>query len=88
MRIKKNYVLRKIAENWMVLPLAEETINFSGMLTLNDSGVMLWNLLEKGTTKDALVAAMLAEYEVSEEVAAADVDSFLEKLIQAGCVEE
>lgn len=86
MRIKKNYVLRQIAESWVVLPLAEETINFSGMLTLNESGAMLWKLLETGADQDALVEALTSEYTVSAEQAKADVDEYLNKLIRAGCV--
>ena len=87
MKIKKNFVLRKIAENWMVLPLAEETVNFSDMLTVNDSGAMLWKRLEDGCDKETLVQVLLDEYEVSREEAEADVEGFLEKLVQTGCVE-
>lgn len=86
MRVKENYVLRQIAETWVVLPLAEETVNFSGMLTLNDSGAMLWKLLEKESDRKALVNALTSEYTVSDEQAANDVDEFLDKLIQAGCI--
>ena len=86
MKIKEGYVLRQIATTWVVLPLGAETVNFSGMLTLNDSGAMLWRVLEKTGDKYALVRALTAEYVVSEEQAAEDVDEFLNKLIQAGCL--
>ncbi|MBE7056436.1 MAG: PqqD family protein [Ruminococcaceae bacterium] len=88
MKIKDGYVLREVAGNWIVLPLASETVNFSGMLTLNNSGVVLWRLLEQGASKDRLVKALTDEYEVSLEQAASDVDSFINKLINTGCVEE
>ena len=87
MKIKKNFVLRNVTDTWMVLPLAEETVNFSDMLTLNESGAMLWGVLEQGCEREALIDALMAEYEVSAEVAAADVEDFLNKLIQAGCIE-
>ena len=87
MTIKKNYVLRKVANTWIVLPLGAEAVNFGGMLTLNDSGAMLWNVLKQGGDREALVSALTAEYEVSCEEARADVDAFLEKLIHAGCME-
>lgn len=86
MKIKENYALRQIAGTWAVLPLGAATLNFNGMLTLNESGVMLWKLLEQGSDKAGLTAALLAEYEVSAEEAAADVDEFLDKLSQAGCL--
>jgi len=88
MRIKKDYALRQIADTWVVLPLAAETVNFSGMLTLNDSGAMLWKVLERKCDVDALTEALVAEYEVTEEQARVDAEEFLNKLIQAGCIEE
>ena len=88
MKIKKDYALRQIADTWVVLPLAAETVNFSGMLTLNDSGAMLWKTLEKECSVDALTDALMAEYEVEREQAKADAEEFLNKLIQAGCIEE
>ncbi len=88
MRIKKDYVLRQVVDTWVVLPLGAEAVNFAGMLTLNESGAMLWQVLEQGCDRDALVKALTAEYEVSEAEAGADVDAFLNKLLQAGCVEE
>ena len=87
MRLKKDYVLRQVAETWVVLPLAAETVNFSGMLTLNDSGAMLWRVLEKDCRVEALVEALLDEYEVEEAVARQDAEVFWEKLVQAGCLE-
>ncbi len=87
MILKKDFALRQIADEWIVLPLAAETVNFNGMLNLNESGAMLWKVLEQDCSKEALVRALLEEYEVSEEQAAADAEEFLNKLIEAGCIE-
>ena len=84
--LKKDFALRQIADMWVVLPLGAQAVDFSAMLTLNESGAMLWKAMESGTDRNGLVAALLAEYEVTETEAAADVDAFLEKLAQAGCL--
>lgn len=88
MRIKKDYVLRQVAQTWVVLPLAEETVNFSGMLKLNDSGAKLWKALEQGADAHGLARVLMAEYTVTGEEALADAEAFLQKLIRAGCVDE
>lgn len=88
MKIKKNFVLRQVADTWVVLPLGEATVDFKGMLTLNESGILLWRLLEKGTTREALAAALTEEYEVSETEALADADEFVQKLRVVGCLAE
>ena len=87
MKLKKNFVLRQVAGTWVVLPLGAETVNFSGMLQLNDSGAMLWRVLEAGGNQEALVEALLGEYDVTREQAEADVQEFLAKLTQAGCMQ-
>lgn len=87
MKIKENFVLRKVAGTYAVLALAEATVDFNGLLTLNESGVMLWKLIENGSTKEELAKALTEEYEVSFDEALADVNEFLEKLNKAGCLE-
>lgn len=87
MKIKSDFVLRQVAGTWIVLPLAEKTISFSGMLTLNDSGAMLWKLLERGCDQGELVCALTSEYAVSEEQAGMDVQEFIDKLKNAGCLD-
>lgn len=86
MKINKNYVLRNVADTWIVLPLAEESVNFTGMMTLNESGVMLWKRLEQGAEPEDLVSALTSVYNVSAEQAHRDVMEFTEKLISAGCI--
>lgn len=87
MKLSKNFALRQVANTWVVFPLADSTVNFNGLLKLNDSGVILWRALESGTDRDALADALTSEYDVSRETALADVDEFIETLIQAGCIE-
>lgn len=87
MKIKENFVLRQIAGAWVVLTLGSATLDFNGMLTLNESGVLLWRLLERGCERENLVTTLLKEYDVQTSIAEADVDEFLEKLKKAGSLE-
>ena len=88
MKLNKTFVLRQVAGNWVVLPLSDATVNFNGMLSLNETGVMLWKLLEQGSTREALAQALTDEYDVTYDQALADVDEYLGKLARAGCLEE
>ena len=88
MKINDKFVLRQVAGAWIVLSIAEKTVDFNGMLTLNETGLMLWKLLEQGSTREALVQALTDEYDVTYEQALADVDEYLEKLKRVGCLEE
>lgn len=87
MKIKSTFALRNIAGSWVALPLGEATVDFTGMLTLNETGVLLWRMLEGGCTREDLINGLLSEYEVAEADAARDVDAFVAKLNGAGCIE-
>ena len=87
MKVRDDYIMRPVADTWAVVPVGEAAKAFKGMLTLNESGALLWNLLKKGASKEELVKALRAEYSVSEETAFSDVDEFLAKLKEAGALE-
>jgi hypothetical protein len=88
MKVSDKFVLRQVAGEWIVLPIAEKTVNFNGMLALNETGLMLWKLLENGTSREALAKALTDEYDVTFAEALADVDEYLGKLDRVGCLEK
>ena len=60
----------------------------SKYLSVNPSATLLWRHLVEGTTRDELVAALAAEYELPEDRAGADVDAFLADLRRRELLEE
>ena len=87
MKIKNNFLLRQVAETWVVMPIGQEMLDFNGMLTLNETGAFLWQKLQEGADLEALVAALTAEYDVDADTARADALGFLVKLTASGCTE-
>ncbi len=87
MKIKEGFVLRTIAGSNIVVPVGKASVDFNGMITLNDSAAFLWQKLEAGAELDDLVAALLAEYEVDEATARGCSADFIAKLQEAGCIE-
>ena len=66
--------LRSIAgEHFLIVLHAGE----SKMFSLNGMGLWFWQHLERPVAKKDLLAAMLAEYEVTEEAAGTEIDRFL-----------
>lgn len=88
MKIRDNYVLKNTADTWVVIPLGDDAVDVNRLLTLNDSGALLWRALESGADRASLISAMTEEYDVGDDVAATDVDAFIDALIKAGCIEE
>ena len=79
LKLKDGFILRQIAGETMVIPSGGE-LNLNMMITLNETGCFLWERLQKGSTEDALVAALLEEYDVDEATARIQVVKFVEKL--------
>ena len=87
MKIKDDFILKKIAGSYVVVPVRKRAVDFSGIIKLSESGAFLWELLEKGAERDELVAALLSEYDVDEATASADADRFINSLNEAGLIE-
>ena len=87
MKIKDDFVLKKIAGSYVVVPVRSRAVDFSGIIKLTESGAFLWKQLEDGADREELIAKMLEEYEVDEATAAADIDRFILKLGEADLIE-
>lgn len=87
MKIKKGFMLRNIANNYIVVAVGEASKDFSGVINLNETGAFLWEKISNGCNEDQLVECLLEEYNVSEEVARNDVKTFVNKLKEANVVE-
>lgn len=87
MKLKENFLLRQVADIWVVVPVGQDMLDFNGMINLNETGALLWRKLESGADLVTLTEALTAEYDVSQEEARADAQAFCRKLIEAGCAE-
>ena len=87
MKVKKDFLLRKISDSYVVVPIGDAVVDFSGMVNLNESGALLYEKLQKGCEEEDLVQALLSEYEVEESVAREDVKHFINKVKDAGILE-
>jgi hypothetical protein len=87
MKLKNGFVLREVAGSTVVVP-TDAALNMNGMITLNETGKILWTALTDGADTDALVAALLAKYEVDEATAREGVNAFVDGLRKHGFLEE
>lgn len=85
MKIKEGYRLRKVGNNSIVVAVGG--INFTGLITVNETGTFIWKMLEKGAEPDEVVEALAKECEVNPSDIQDEVFAFLEKLKGADLVE-
>mgnify|MGYP001110812902 CR=1 FL=1 len=80
-RAKKGFILRRLGQEYMVVPVGEAGRDFNGMLRLNETGAFYWREIEKGITKEQLIEKMLERYEeLDKDIACKDLEEFLEEI--------
>lgn len=87
MKIVKEFILREIAGECILVPTGDTTQEFNGMITLTDTARFIWEHLEKVDSFEEMVQAMLKEYEIDEETVAKDGIEFITELLNHGFVE-
>ena len=88
MKKSADFLLREVADTQVLVPLGDAMIKFPGMVTLNSTGVFIWEQLEQEQTVESLTAALMEQYAVDQKTAQKDVLAFVDKLIPIGAIIE
>lgn len=80
MKLKYNFVVREVAGKNVAIPIGDATEDFNCMITLNESGAFIFNLLKEDVSEDELLTAFLNEYDATTEQAKNTINEFLGKL--------
>ena len=86
MKIKSGFILKEIAGEH-VLMFLDATLK-NKVITLNETGAFIFNLISEGKTEDEITTALLSEYEIDEASASKDVKKFIGVLSSLGALEE
>jgi hypothetical protein len=80
------FIFRKIVEELVLVPVRQNVADMDCIYTVNALGAFIWDKLDGPTTLADLQAAIVEEYDVEPEVAAADLREFMQELESAGAV--
>ena len=87
MKIKEGFVIREIAGQSVVIALGVAAKSYNGMIRLNETAKVIWQCLEKGLDREAIVETILSEYDVDRDLVEKDLDSFINTLKGANVIE-
>ena len=90
MKVKSGFNLRDVCGEQFIVAEGKENIDFSNIISMNESSAYLWQEVQQRdsfTAKD-LADLLLKEYEVDEKTALKDAERFAKQLVKAGIVEE
>lgn len=88
MKQKTGFVLRNICGENIIVAEGKENMNFSNIISMNESSALLWQKLEnKEFTVEDMANVLMEEYEVSKETALADSKLLAQQWKNAGIIE-
>ncbi|MBP6527792.1 MAG: PqqD family protein [Prevotella sp.] len=88
MKTKIGFNLRQICGENVIIAEGEENIDFSNIISMNESSAYLWkNIQDKEFSEVELVKLLTEEYDVDEITAKSDVDSLVKSWLNAGIIE-
>ena len=86
-KIKSGFVVREIAGQSVVVALGAASKSFNGIIKLNETGRVMWDILAQGAEKDDVVSKILSEYDVDRATVEKDFDSFVTTLKENNILE-
>lgn len=87
MKIKEGFVLRKVADEYIVMPTGGNIAKFDGAVALNEVSAFIFEKMQAPVSKEDLLIAVLNEYDVESDVAAKDIDALISKFDEMGIIE-
>ena len=83
-RINPNYLLRQVADDYVIIPIDDELELSNAIMTPNRSAVFIWNEFLDANTIENVVK----KYDVSEETIRRDVRRFVFESLNKKIIEE
>ena len=89
MKVKKGFNLREVCGEHIIVAEGDENIDFSNIISMNESSAYLWEEVQKmGTfTVDNLVELICNQYEIDEATARKDTIALAAQWGTAGIIE-
>ena len=88
MKAKKGFNLREVCGEQIIVAEGKENIDFSNIISMNESSAYLWKKVQQmeSFTADDLAQLLTEQYEVEYEVALNDATTLADQWVEAGIV--
>ena len=87
MRLKKEFIIREIAGQDVMIATGKEAMKYNGLLTVSPVGRFLLENYQNAQGISELIQMVLDEFEVDRETAAKDTIGFTKSMLEHGFIE-
>ncbi len=88
MKIKDGYVIKDVAGSKVVLPIGERQLELKGIITFNEVGADIFNMLDGTNSVEEIVRRIARSYDAPCDTVRADVEKLIEKMRAQGLIED
>lgn len=89
MRINEGFELRKVCDENVIVAYGRKNIDFSKVISMNDSAAYMWNaVVGKDFTNQELADLLCKEYDIDAQTALNDASEMAEKWKGLGLVSD
>lgn len=87
MKLKSGFIIHDVGNEHMVVATGQIFKEFNGLIRNNETANFIYKQLLKDTTEEAIIEAMLNEYDAPREVITSDVHKIIEQVREAGLLD-
>ena len=73
-------VTKKTGNEYVLVPLTDNIADMNKLFTLNETGAVIWELIDGQRSVEEIIDEFTHEYDVDKETATRDIQSFIEKM--------
>lgn len=89
MKLRKDLVLRKMGDEYVIVDPSQNVIDMSRVFTLNETAAYIWNKLDGVVFDNEFIANILVNhYEVELIQALKDANVLINKFVKEGLLED
>lgn len=88
MKLKYNFIIQNVSGKPVAVAVGQDNEKFNGMIKLNDSGKLIFQLLGSDATEEEILSRFAAEFGVTVESISPAVLAFIDQLRKNGLLVE
>ena len=83
-----NFEIVNIDDDYMAIPLGDESTSFHGIIALSSAMAYLLKKMDKSMSTKEMVGLLVEEFDVDTDTAQKDVEAIIQTLLEMGVILE
>lgn len=82
----KEFMLREVADEYILIPTGKTTEEFNGIISLTETAAFIYEHIEEAKSLEDLIDKITKEYDIDTETAEKDAIIFINHMLETGLI--